>query len=615
MKTLCSPALKDIRLTDPVLRFRQERCFDSTIPAVIAQTLKSGRIQAFALKWKEGMPDKPHIFWDSDVAKVMEGMAYTLALSPDPDLEKIYEEWVDLICSAQQPDGYLNVYFTIVEPEKRFANLMYDHELYCAGHLIEAAVAGYEALGKRKLLDCLCRYADYLCSVFGYEEGKRRGWPGHEEIELALAKLYRVTRKENYLKLLQYFINDRGTSPNFYVESEGKNSAALMQVQAVRPVREQKKAEGHAVRQIYLACGMADLAALDQDESLLTACRELYDNITLRQMYVTGGIGSCFAQERFTVDYDLTNGNLMYAESCAAMGLAFFAWRMYNVTGETKYMDTVERCLYNGILSGIGLCGDKFFYANYLEMDENHSSRFSRTREPWFDCACCPTSFARFIPQFGRFLYSVDPTEELVMINIPAANHAELELNGRKIVLDIAGKYPYDGMIKITVGTSGRFALQPRIPGWCGKYSLCLNGKLQENWCIRRDWNAGDVLELDLEMPPEWIYSHPKVTSNSGRVAIMRGPLVYALEEIDQNVPVRSLILKTSSPLKIVSSAFEILKDVPVLEGVAESETFPDESLYSTQPPIVSTVTFRAIPYALWQNRGDTNMAVWMRRS
>ena len=614
MKKFTAPELKSVLLKDSVMAPRQKNCYAATIPQCIKQTIDTGRIQAFALNWKEGMPKKPHIFWDSDVAKVLEGMAYALALNPDPALEKIYDEWVDLICSAQQPDGYLNVYFTVVKPEDRFKHLSYAHELYCAGHLIEAAVAGYQSLGKTKLLDCLCRYADYLCSVFGFEEGKRRGWPGHEEIELALAKLYRLTKKEEYRKLLQYFINDRGTEPNFFSEVE-KDPASRKYAQADVPVREQTAGTGHAVRQIYLCCGMADLAEIDQDESLLAVCERLHDHIVSKQMYLTGGIGSNFYQEKFSVDYDLSNGGLMYAESCAAMGFALFAIRMFNITGDTKYLDTVERCIYNGILSGISLDGNKFFYTNYLEVDENlKPSVDSKERQPWFICSCCPTSFSRFLPQLGKFLYSVSEKENEITLNIPAANHAELNLNENKINIDIDGIYPYDGKILIKIISEGKFSLNCRIPGWCRKWTAKLNGETISDLHITRKWNIGDILEINLDMPPVWIYANPRITTNTGRIAIMRGPVVYALEEIDQTGPVRELILKTEEPLETGYGLAGLPEGTPFIKGKAVRETFAGNELYPETPPEYTETEFLAIPYALWQNRGATNMAVWIRR-
>ena len=615
MKKFNTPALTSVKLADPVLKFYQKKCTESTIPAVIKKTIDSGRIEAFKLNWKEGMPNKPRIFGDSDVAKVMEGMAYILAVEYSPELEKIYDEWVDAICSAQEPDGYLNSFMSSVDPARRFTNLAGDHEMYCAGHLIEAAVAGYEYLGKRKLLDCLCRYADYLDSVFGNEPGKRRGWPGHEEIELALAKLYRVTGNERYLNFMRYLIDDRGTEPNVFTAQGWPNS--IYSYQAYAPVRDQHEASGHAVRQLYLAMGMIDLAVLDDDQSLQTVCQELFDNIVNKKMYITGGVGSCFDRERFSTNYDLPNGSTMYAESCANIALAFFAARMYNITGENVCMDTVERCIYNSVLSGISLSGDKFFYPNYLEVDDNMLivGTGAKSRQPWFNCACCPTSFARFLPQLSSFIYSLDHENNCVMLNIPAANSAEFELNGKNIKLDVSGKYPFDGNIVITVNCDAAFALKLRVPGWCKRHSVKVNGIQTKQLYLERNWKTGDKVELILDMPPEWIYSNLRVTGNAGRVAIMRGPVVYALEEIDQDYPVRELILDTSEPLTLDHIPAGLPADAFAICGKAWHESFEDsESLYTTGKPELSETSFKAVPYAFWQNRKENNMAVWIRR-
>lgn len=598
----------EVTLRDPVFARRIRVWRSATIPSVIEKTKETGRIDAFRLNWKEGMSRKPHIYWDSDVAKVLEGMAYALAHQADPELEKLYDEWVDLIVSAQQPDGYLNTYFTAVEPEGRWKNLASNHELYCAGHLMEAAVAGYELLGKRKLLDCLCRYADYIESVFGPEsEGRRRGWPGHEEIELALVKLFRATGNERYRTLARYFVNDRGTEPNLFTEEEQKNK------QALGTPRTMTEAYGHAVRAIYLLSGMADVARLDNDGELLAACERVFDNIRTRRMYITGGIGSQFLGERFTADYDLPNGSVMYAESCAAMGLVLFAVRMFNITGNGKYMDVVERALYNGVLAGIGLTGTDFFYTNYLAMDEDTPfyNMGARTRQPWFSCSCCPTSFSRFLPQIGTFLLS--RRSDGVTLNIPAACEASITLdNGTQVKLRVGGSYPWDGKIPVTVESEGRFTLELRIPGWCRKYSVTLNGQPAEPR-IERNWKPGDAVLLDLEMPPEWYRADPRAEDDRGRVALCRGPVVYALEEQDQSCPVRELRVRTDKPVRIVPGPAGLPEGTAALSGEAYRERFPDGgALYTAEKPLREEVRFLAVPYALWQNRKANAMAVWI---
>ena len=606
-----SACFNRVKPDDPVFAPRIQSCLDGTIPATIAKTIETGRIDAFRLNWKPGMEHQPHVFWDSDVAKVLEGIACALALRPDPELEKLYDEWVDLIVSAQQPDGYLNVHFTVVRPEERWKHLGHAHELYCAGHLIEAGVAGYEALCKRRLLDCVCRYADYIDSVFGAEPGKRRGWPGHEEIELALVKLYRVTGNERYLRLAEYFINDRGTSPNFFVAEGDKYTFSIANLQAHLPVREQPDATGHAVRAVYLYSGMADVGAECGDASLLEACKRLFESIRSRRMYVTGGIGSTFHGEAFTVDYDLPNGSSMYAESCAAIGLAMFSNRMFNYTGEWKYLDVLETALYNGILSGIDLAGDRFFYTNYLEVDDDLAifNMGSKTRQPWFDCSCCPTNFARFLPQLGSYLYSV--AADGFSVNIPAANHAELELDGRTVAVEVRGNYPYDGRIEIEIGTAGKFFVEVRIPGWCRRHEVKVNGETCGTR-IDREWRAGEVITLELDMPVEFIRANPHVTIDAGRVVIRRGPIVYALEEIDQNYPVRELVLLPTAGVELVPAP-GLPEGTVAVRGKALAEVFDGDELYTSDTPTIYETTFLAVPYALWQNRGATNMAVWMR--
>ncbi|MDD3885744.1 MAG: glycoside hydrolase family 127 protein [Victivallaceae bacterium] len=601
-----SAFFNSVKPADPFFAPRIKKCLEVTIPTAMRQCVDTGRIDAFKLNWKPGMPNQPHVFWDSDVAKVMEGMAYSLALKPDAGLERVYDEWVDLVVSAQQPDGYLNTHFTTVEPDGRWKCLAMQHELYCAGHLIEAAVAGYEALGKRKLLDCLCRYADYIDSVFGLEPGKRRGWPGHEEIELALVRLYGATGCERYLKLAAYFINDRGVAPRLF-----ENKFDPGNKQADRPVREQTDAYGHAVRAVYLYTGMADVARETGDGELMKACLRLFDSIRFRRMYITGGIGSTFMGEAFTEDYELPNGVSMYAESCAAMGLVQLADRLFNATGDAAILDVLERTLYNGALSGISLSGDRFFYSNFLEVDDNHHcfNAGYRTRQPWFACSCCPTSYARFLPQIGRFLWSVRGDE--IFLKIPAAGHAELNFDdGRSVSLRVEGGYPYDGQVRIVVETGGEFTLNCRRPGWCHGFKASFEGRAVA-LPLRRNWQAGDTVTVNIDMPVEIMHGNPRITADLGRAALTRGPLVYAVEERDLAFPVRELRLPSGAGIQL-AEASDLPPGTVVLEGEAVRESFAGDALYTAAAPLRTGAHFRAVPYALWQNRGDTNMAVWL---
>src|SRR5512136_2068131 len=399
----------------PRLRTNRER----TIPLEYEQCRSTGRLDAFRLNWKPGMEPVPHIFWDSDVAKWIEAASYTLAAHPDPRLQAQLDEIISLIASAQNSDGYLNTHFTVVEPGKRWTNLRDRHELYCAGHLIEAAVAHFQATGKRTLLDVLCRYADHIDQTFGPRPGQKRGYPGHEEIELALVKLYHVTGERRYLDLSLYFVDERGRQPHYYdleAVARGDDPASYWAktyayMQAHVPVREQHQVVGHAVRAMYLYSALADLAGETGDRSLLETCEELWLHLCTRNLYITGGIGPSPANEGFTADYDLPNESA-YAETCASIGLVFWNHRLLQLECAGRYADMMERALYNGVLSGVSLDGEKFFYENPLASQGNHH------RQAWFDCACCPPNLARLLASLGQYVYAQNDTELAVHLYV-----------------------------------------------------------------------------------------------------------------------------------------------------------------------------------------------------
>lgn len=587
----------------------------STIPSSLQKCYETGRIDAFKLNWKEGMPRQPHIYWDSDVAKVLEGAANILSIYPDAELEAEYDRIIDLIVSSQQSDGYLNSYYTTVEPEKRWSKLWLNHELYCAGHLIEAAVAAYEQLGKTRLFDAMCRYADYIDTVFGPEEGKKKGYPGHQELELALVRLYHATKNEKYFKLAKFFIDERGKSPNYFMKVEKAPAQNVFNIQAHKPVREQTEAVGHAVRAVYMYSGMADVAAISKDEELFRACETLFDNISKKRMYITGGIGSSFFGETFTIDYDLQNSSLMYAESCAAMGFVRFASRMLNATGDGKYAEIIEKAIFNGVLSGISLSGDRFFYTNYLEVDDNTKiyNHGAKERQKWFDCSCCPTSFCRFLPETLQYVWSANDDE--LRLNIPIANTYKSAFGD----IEVESLYPYGGKIRIIIKSSDTFKFAVRIPQWCRKYTLCLNGaeitdKAVQNYItFDRTWQSGDVIELELDMPVEVMRSNLKITSNAGRIALMRGPVVYACESVDNPDGIANMRIDVKSGFEL-AEAHGLGEKIIAVRGRAVYETASDtESLYYAGELIRKEGTFTAIPYHLWQNRGAANMAVWIR--
>ncbi|GIP54329.1 glycoside hydrolase family 127 protein [Paenibacillus vini] len=582
------------------------------------------------------------VFQDSDIAKWLEAVAYLLESQPDPALEEIADGLIDIIEQAQHEDGYLNTYFTLKEPGQRWTNLAECHELYCAGHMIEAAVAYYRATGKRKLLDVVSRFADHIDSVFGTEPGKLAGYDGHQEIELALVKLYQVTGNERYLRLSRYFLDQRGQKPSFYQiqldERGGKthwpsgNEAIDLEYnQSHLPVREQETAIGHAVRLLYMLTGMADVAAETGDESLLAACRKLWDNIVSRQMYITGGVGSMPQGEAFSFDYDLPN-DTVYAETCASIGLIFFAQRMLKLAPESQFADVMERALYNTVVGGMSRDGKHFFYVNPLEVDPkacggaNHKyDHVKPVRQEWFGCACCPPNVARLLASLGEYIYTVQG--DTIYTHLYIGGEAALELGESKVTLKQASNYPWDGEIKLEVfpeQAGEKFTLAVRIPGWCKQASLLLNGSaypLGDNTVvngyarIEREWQSGDVLELRLEMPVLRMHSHPSVRANAGKVALQRGPLVYCLEQADNGPDLHEVVLPRDAELKAAKEE-ELLGGVVAIsaEGLRLRDEEWSGGLYSPEPALgMKQATVKFIPYYAWANRGEGEMTVWVR--
>ena len=613
-----------VSLADSVLAPRVEANRAATIPACLKHFEKEHCIDALRLKWRKGDKWFPHIFWDSDVAKVAEGMARELARRPDPALAKQLDRLARLIVSAQQPDGYLNTHFTLVEPEKRWTNLHDWHELYCAGHLMEAAVAHFEATGERFFLDAMRRYADLIAKTFGRKPGQKRGYPGHEEIELALCRLAWTTDETKYLDLAAYFVDERGRKPNYYVKKEGWQEWRLPYLQAHRPPREQREAVGHAVRWAYLCCGMVDAGDARSDAGLLEAAVAMWENATERRMLVTGGIGTDRGNEAFERDFKLDNLTA-YAESCAAIGLALLSRRLHDCTGAARYLDVLERALYNGIPSGVSLSGDRFFYQNPLASGPD--SPYARERQAWFYCSCCPTNFARFWPQAAQLCWAVRPRE--VRLCVPAASELRLE-SGLRIVVE--GGYPYDGRIDIRfVGPSvssaasgprksGAFALSLRIPDWCGTFTLAVNGKRlaakpKDGFVsVERAWKPGDEVALDLAMPVRVLRANDNVEADAGRIALQRGPLVYALESVDNGPALHRLSIPAKQAFRLVA-AKGLPRGTVAIAGTAFETTRPGDALYSAAAPRTRRRRFVAIPYALWQNRGPAEMQVWTREA
>jgi len=616
-----------VRIEDRFWSARQRINAERTIPHQYRQCKETGRIDAFRLDWKPGKEPKPHYFWDSDVAKWIEAASYSLVTHPNPELEALLDEVIELIASAQQPDGYLNVYFTVVAPEKRWKNLGHWHELYCAGHLIEAAVAHYQATGKRRLLDVVCRYADYIDSVFG--PGKRDGCPGHQEIELALVKLYRVTGERRYLMLSKFFLDQRGQKPSvferemahlseedatlhrrFFVRRDGTFDTSYNQDHL--PVRQQSEVVGHAVRAMYMYAGMADVARETGDRELFEACLRLWENACRRRMYLTGGIGSSRHNEGFTGDHDLPN-ETAYAETCAAVGLVLWNHRMLQMDPDSRYADVIERVIYNGAISGLSLDGEKFFYENPLASDGRHH------RQPWFGCACCPGNISRLIASLGEYIYSEGPNTAYIHQYI--AGSAEFSLNGRKVRLEQRSDYPWDGRIDIRLipEAPDTFGLALRIPGWCRNYKVAINGTeidptglgVRGYLRLERRWQPGDTVTLDLAMPVERVYAHPRVKQNLGHVALQRGPIVYCIEQVDHEVPLYQIMLPREAPL---TTQFD--PDLGGFVRIVGEAVYADDAdwsdLYRAAPPVLRPPRLSAVPYYAWDHRDPGPMRVWI---
>ena len=609
-----------------------------TIPHIDAKNEESGRNTAIRLEWQPDDPRTPHIHWDSDVAKWVEAVAYSLTVRPDPDLERRVEEIVQAYVRMQQPDGYINSHYTLVEPEMRWKNLRDGHELYCAGTLMEASIAYYQATGKREFLDAVIRYTDTIDRVFGPGPGQRPGYPGHQEIELALVKLYRTTGEERYLRLARFFVDERGKAPPHYFDVEsaerGEDPDPLKRGayrpydynQSHQPVRRQHTAEGHAVRAMYLYAGMADVAAETGDAELYEACLALWDNVTGRRMYITGGIGPQAHGERFTVDYDLPN-ETAYAETCASIGLIFWAHRMLQFAGESRYADVLERALYNGVLSGVSLEGDSFFYSNKLAAYPSELGRlslpFPLQRQSWYRVACCPANIARLLASLGRYAYSRAP--EAIYVHLYADGTARADVGGSPVSLRVSTDYPWDGEVTIDVDVTGphSFTLALREPGWCrGQARVKVNG---ESWDSRagddsgylkitRSWEPGDTINLSLPMDVKLVRTHPAVRANSGRAAVMRGPLVYCFEEADNGEHLDDLVLEREDGF-LATFDPDLLGGVVKIVGTARRTRFADwrDELYCSGPIGSEPTEVLAVPYYAWGNRGEGNMLVWMR--
>jgi DUF1680 family protein len=626
MMSLAAVDFTRVRLQDRFWAPRLETNRKVTLPIQYKHLRKTGRIDGIDPDHRPGDRTAHHIFWDSDVAKWMETAAYSLATHPDPELEAQLDEVIAKFAKLQTSEGYINSWFTAVEPEKRWTNLRDWHELYCAGHLMEAAVAHFRATGKRGFLDMMCRYADCIDSVFGTEEGKLRGYPGHEEIELALVKLYDVTGESRYLELAKYFVDQRGQQPHYYDEEARKRgddpskwtTERYRYNQSHLPVREQSEVAGHAVRAMYLYCGMADVARETADQSLVTACNTLWDDVCLKHLYITGGIGQSNRNEGFTFHYDLPE-ETAYCETCAAIGLVFWNHRLLQLHGEARFADCMERGLYNGTISGWSLSGDRFLYVNPLASTGNHH------RQEWFGCACCPGNISRMLASVGQFVYS--ERDDSAWVHLYAEGEGRLQVGGRQVTITQQTDYPWDGTVKLELGLAGplSFTLAMRIPGWCREVTIMLNGNpvditfiVEKGYAkLTREWRDGDTIELCMAMPVERVRANPAVRQANGKVALQRGPVVYCLEEVDNPVaPLNRIALPRDSVLEARYDA-DLLGGVIVITGEAEAIKADSSQtwLYGTDVPQTESVQITAVPYAVWDNREPGQMLVWLREA
>ncbi|MGD1816215.1 MAG: glycoside hydrolase family 127 protein [Pleomorphochaeta sp.] len=611
---------KNVDITNGFWFDKQKLVEKVTLEAIYDRFKETGRFEALKQNWKEGMPFKPHIFWESDITKWIEGCAYFLAKKRDAKVEKMVDDLVDLMEKAQADDGYLNVYFTVVEPGKRFTYRTH-HELYCAGHLVEAALTYNDATKKDKLLKIAIKYIDLIDDIFRVKHSAAFDTPGHEEIELALIKLYEYTKEERYKKLSEYFVDTRGTSNR----DETYDFADQEHMQSHLPVREVHTAEGHSVRALYLYCAMADLANENSDDSLYQVCLDLYENIINKRMYITGGVGSNPKGETFTFDYDLPPYTA-YNETCASIALMLFCSRMWKIDNNSKYGDTFEQALYNTVLSGISLSGDKFFYENPLAANPE-KVRFNDSRPPKlrdhlpilervkvFECSCCPPNLLRIIGSLSNYIYSIN--SDTIYVQNYIDSKALINIDNEEIQIKQNTLYPYDGKIELSINANKTLTLALRIPAWCKNYSIEINNEIIDfkvvngYAIIKHDWDSSDKLVLSLEMQVKFIEANSKVVDYAGRVAVTRGPLVYCAEALDNNdYSLSDIKIKRNTKIEVGEAQVDN-NTVPIikLEATRKDDLL---NLYREYRDERVPITLTLIPYFAWANRKVSEMETW----
>ncbi len=623
-----------VHLTDGFWAPRLETNRTVSIPYAFKMNEETGRVDNF--RKAAGFIKGPHTgrrFNDTDIYKAIEGASYSLSVHPDAELEGRIDDLVDLIGKAQEEDGYLYTARTIdpanpapgAGPE-RWYHLNGSHELYNSGHMFEAAVAHFVATGKRTFFDIALRNADLLVRTFG--PGKKRDIPGHQEIEIGLAKLYRLTARMDYLDLAKFFLDERGRPHEHHPYPEDSNFALYNgreYMQDHKPVIEQEEAVGHAVRAMYMYAGMADVAALGGHPEYVTAIDRLWNNVVGKKMYLTGGVGARSGSEAFGEPYELPN-TTAYTETCAAIGNALWNHRLFLLHGEARHMDVFERVLYNGLLSGVSLSGDRFFYQNPLE------SRGKTQRSPWFEVACCPPNMTRFLPSLPGYIYATQ--DGTVFVSLFIEGSGEVAVAGQTVTFSQETRYPWDGNvgIKIDPADPAEFELALRIPGWARNEAvpsdlyrfldtsgeravLEVNGgsvpiEMEDGYArIRRTWKKGDTVNLSLPMPVRRVLAHEAVEADAGKVALQRGPVVFCAEGIDNGGRVLDMILQDTEPLEAVFR-HDLLNGIVVITGNALGVTRGSGGTILTKER-----PFLAVPYYSWANRGPGEMAVWLPRT
>lgn len=609
-----------VKVTDHFWGQRLKTSREVTIPLAFRKSEETGRIKNFekAAHPSEDYKVEGFSFDDTDIYKTIEGASYSLQTYPDKRLEKYIDSILAIVATAQEPDGYLYTARTMnpkhphdwAGKERWVAVENLSHEFYNLGHMIEGAIAHYQATGKRNFLDIAIKYADCVCRAIGNAPEQKRLVPGHQIAEMALVKLYLVTGDRKYLDQAKFFLDARGYT--------GRKDAYS---QAHKPVIEQDEAVGHAVRAVYMYSGMADVAAITGDSSYNKAIDRIWDNIVSKKMYITGGIGARHQGEAFGDNYELPNLSA-YCETCAAIGSVYMNYRLFLLHGDAKYFDVLERTLYNGLISGVSLDGGSFFYPNPLASDGGYS------RKPWFGCACCPSNISRFIPSLPGYVYAVKDRQ--VYVNLFLSNRAELKVNDKKVVLEQETSYPWKGDIRLKVLQGNQpFGMNVRIPGWVRgsvlpgdlyayadhqqpTYRVIVNGQEVEGELhngylnIDRKWKKNDVVEVHFDMLPRLVKANEKVAADRGRVAVERGPVVYCAEWPDNDFNVHTLLMNRRPELRVVEKP-ELLYGLNQIVTDAQALSYDKAGKLA-----VEDVKLTLIPYYAWAHRGEGDMEVWL---